>query len=102
LSPLVFPSLRSTKRPMSENTINAALRRLGYAQDEMTAHGFRAMASTLLNEMGNWNPDAIERQFGPVPVLFRSGAHVKRPFVRRPQGFSSLVLNVGGAGCRSR
>lgn len=62
LSPLVFPSLRSVKRPMSENTINAALRRLGYAQDEMTGHGFRAMASTLLNEMGTWNPDAIERQ----------------------------------------
>ena len=40
LSPLVFPSLRSVKRPMSETTINAALRRLGYAQDEMTAHGF--------------------------------------------------------------
>jgi integrase len=47
---------------MSENTINAALRRLGYAQDEMTGHGFRAMAATLLNEMGMWNPDAIERQ----------------------------------------
>jgi integrase len=62
LSPLLFPSLRSAKRPMSENTINAALRRLGYAQDEMTGHGFRAMASTLLNEMGKWNPDAIERQ----------------------------------------
>ena len=58
----LFPSLRSAKRPMSENTINAALRRLGYAQDEMTGHGFRAMASTLLNEMGKWNPDAIERQ----------------------------------------
>ena len=58
----LFPSLRSVHRPMSENTINAALRRLGYAQDEMTGHGFRAMASTLLNEMGKWNPDAIERQ----------------------------------------
>lgn len=46
---------------MSENTINAALRRLGYAGNEMTAHGFRAMASTLLNESGKWNPDAIER-----------------------------------------
>ena len=61
-SKLLFPSLRSIHRPMSENTINAALRRLGYAQDEMTGHGFRAMASTLLNEMGKWNPDAIERQ----------------------------------------
>jgi integrase len=62
LGPFLFPSLRSIHRPMSENTINAALRRLGYAQDEMTGHGFRAMASTLLNEMGKWNPDAIERQ----------------------------------------
>jgi integrase len=62
LSSLLFPSLRSVKRPMSENTINAALRRLGYAQGEMTGHGYRATASTLLNEMGKWNPDAIERQ----------------------------------------
>jgi len=61
-SRFLFPSLRSTDRPMSENTINAALRRMGYAQDEMTGHGFRAMAATLLNEMGLWHPDAIERQ----------------------------------------
>jgi integrase len=46
---------------MSENTINAALRRLDYGSDEMTGHGFRSMASTLLNEAG-WNRDAIERQ----------------------------------------
>ncbi len=57
---LVFPGLRGG-RPLSENTFNAALRRLGYGHDEMTAHGFRAMASTLLNESGKWNPDAIER-----------------------------------------
>jgi integrase len=57
----VFPGLRSGTRPMSENTINAALRRLGYANDEMTGHGFRSIAATRLNEMG-WNPDAIERQ----------------------------------------
>jgi integrase len=61
-SRFLFPSLRSVDRPMSENTINAALRRMGYAQDEMTGHGFRAMAATLLNEMGLWHPDAIERQ----------------------------------------
>ena len=61
-SSYLFPSLRSVDRPMSENTINAALRRLGFAQDEMTGHGFRAMAATLLNEMGLWHPDAIERQ----------------------------------------
>lgn len=57
----VFPSIRTNSRPMSENTLNAALRRLGYTADEMTAHGFRAMASTLLNESGKWHPDAIER-----------------------------------------
>jgi len=57
----VFPSNRSVTRPMSNNTITAALRRLGYTKEEMTAHGFRSMASTLLNEQG-WNRDAIERQ----------------------------------------
>ncbi len=57
----VFPSMRTRLRPMSENTLNSALRRLGYASNEMTAHGFRAMASTLLNESGKWSPDAIER-----------------------------------------
>ena len=48
----VFPSLQSRDRPMSVNTVNGALRRLGYARDEMTAHGFRAMACTCLNELG--------------------------------------------------
>lgn len=57
----VFPSVRTRERPMSENTVNGALRRLGYAGSEMTAHGFRSTASTLLNESGKWNPDAIER-----------------------------------------
>ena len=67
----VFPSIRSRSRPMSENTLNAALRRLGYTKEQMTAHGFRTMASTLLNEQG-WNRDAIERQL----------AHVERNAVR--------------------
>jgi integrase len=57
----VFPSNRTSERPMSENTVLAALRRLGYAKEEMTGHGFRSMASTLLNENG-WDGDAIERQ----------------------------------------
>ncbi|MEJ1962261.1 MAG: integrase arm-type DNA-binding domain-containing protein [Gammaproteobacteria bacterium] len=57
----VFPSERTRLRPMSNNTVNAGLRRLGYTNDEMTGHGFRSMASTLLNEQG-WHPDAIERQ----------------------------------------
>lgn len=60
-SSYVFPSLRTPSRPISDNTINAALRRLGYTSDQMTAHGFRTSASSLLNESGKWNPDAIER-----------------------------------------
>ena len=70
-SGLVFPSLRSPLRPLSNNTINAALRRLGYTTDEMTGHGFRSMASTLLNEQG-WHPDLIELQL----------AHAERNKVR--------------------
>ncbi|MCB4858465.1 tyrosine-type recombinase/integrase [Sphingobium sp. PNB] len=68
-----FPSFRSPRRPMSENTVNAALRALGFGQEEMTAHGFRAMAATLLNETGKFNPDAIERQL----------AHMETNAIRR-------------------
>jgi integrase len=57
----VFPGARSRERCMSENTVNGGLRRLGWSGSEMTGHGFRSMASTLLNEQG-WNRDAIERQ----------------------------------------
>ena len=56
-----FNSLRGNGRPLSENTFNAALRRLGYSKDEIVSHGFRGRASSLLNEQG-WNPDAIEAQ----------------------------------------
>ena len=58
---------------MSETTVTAALRTLGFGQEEMTAHGFRAMAATLLNECGRFNPDAIERQL----------AHAENDGVRR-------------------
>ena len=58
----LFPSVRSVERPMSENTLNAALRRLGYSKDEATSHGFRSTAAVRLNEMGRWSVDAIERQ----------------------------------------
>jgi integrase len=69
----LFPSLRTWKRPMSENTLNAVLRRMGYSGDEMTAHGFRASFSTLANESGLWHADAIERAL----------AHVEKNEVRR-------------------
>ncbi|MET0225846.1 MAG: integrase arm-type DNA-binding domain-containing protein [Dokdonella sp.] len=73
----VFPSMRTADRQMSENTVLAALRRLGYSKDEMTGHGFRSMASTLLNEQG-WNRDAIERQL----------AHTERDNVRAAYNYA--------------
>ena len=67
----LFPSLRTSTRPISDNTLNAALRRLGFSKEEMSAHGFRATASTLLNERG-FAPDLIELQL----------AHAERNRVR--------------------
>jgi integrase len=58
---LLFPGNRSILQPISENTINAALRRMGYTKEQMTGHGFRSTASTLLNESKKFSPDAIER-----------------------------------------
>jgi integrase len=76
----VFPSTRSAARPMSENTITAALRRMGYSGNEMTGHGFRSTASTLLNESGRWSSDAIERALAHkdadlVRAAYHRGAH---------------------------
>jgi integrase len=62
VSRYLFPSARSAKRPMSEVAILAALRRMGFAKDEMSAHGFRAMARTLLDEALGFRPDYIEHQ----------------------------------------
>ncbi len=76
----LFPCTRSDTRPMSEVTILAALRRLGYSKEEMTGHGFRAMASTLLNEAG-WPPDVIERQL----------AHMERNKVRAAYNRAQLL-----------
>jgi integrase len=67
----VFPALHTSLRPISENTLNMALRRIGYGKDEMCSHGFRSTASTLLNEQGH-NPDLIELQL----------AHAERNKVR--------------------
>jgi integrase len=58
----VFPSARGRDRTMSENTVNAALRRLGYGKDEMTGHGFRAMARTVLDEVLGFRESVIEQQ----------------------------------------
>jgi integrase len=61
-SRFVFPSARSKHRPMSNNAVLSALRRMGYAKDEMSGHGFRAMARTILDEVLQIRPDYIEHQ----------------------------------------
>lgn len=76
----VFPAQRGGGRPMSENTVNVALRAMGYSGDQMTAHGFRSMASTLLNEAG-WNRDWIERQL----------AHSERDAVRAAYNYAEYL-----------
>jgi integrase len=76
----VLPSLRSTARPMSDNALNAALRRLGFTREQQTAHGFRSIASTRLNEQG-WKPDAIERQL----------AHGERDEVRGAYNYAEYL-----------
>jgi integrase len=76
----VFPGVRSNEKSMSENTVNSALRLLGYDSEQMTGHGFRSMASTLLNENG-WNGDAIERQL----------AHGERNAVRAAYNYAEFL-----------
>ncbi|WP_209509493.1 tyrosine-type recombinase/integrase [Ruegeria sp. HKCCE4150] len=73
----LFPSIRSSKRCMSDNTLNAALRRMGYGKEEMSAHGFRAIFSTLANETGRWHSDAIERALAHV-----EGNEIRRAYAR--------------------
>ena len=77
---LVFTATRNDQRPLSENTLNVALRQLGYTKDQMTAHGFRSIASTLLNEQG-WNRDAIERQL----------AHAEHDSVRSAYNYAEYL-----------
>lgn len=79
--PYVFPGARSDQRPMSADTVRLAIRALGFDADEMTAHGFRGMASTLLNESGLWSKDAIELQL----------AHVDKDRTRSAYNEASLI-----------
>jgi len=82
----LFPSVRTFTRPISENTLNAALRRLGYGSEEMCTHGFRSMASSRLNEMGKWNPDAIERQ-----LAHQEASAVRRAYTHGAEFWSERV-----------
>jgi integrase len=73
----LFPAQSTRPVSMSENTLNQALRRMGFSGDEMTSHGFRASFATIANESGLWNPDAIERSLAHV-----DGNAVRRVYVR--------------------
>jgi integrase len=87
----LFPSVRTVTRPISENTLNAALRRLGYGSETMSTHGFRAMAATRLNEMGRWNPDAIERQ-----LAHQEANAVRRAYMHSAEYWSERVSMMQG------
>jgi len=91
----VFPSANGGSRPMSENTLNASFRRMGFGKDEVTAHGLRATASTLLNECGLWSPDAIERalahgESNATRGAYHRGLHWEER-VRMAQWWSDLL-----------
>ncbi len=99
----VFPKLGSPLKPMCENAINGALRRMGYGAGTMTAHGFRSTASSLLNESGKWNPDAIERSLAhadanQVRAAYHRGSYWQER-VEMAQWWSDRldVLREGGA-----
>jgi len=97
---LVFASLHARGRPISENTVNQALRRLGYSGTEMTGHGFRSTASTLLNESGEWSADAIERALAhqdrnAIRAIYHRGAHWDER-VRMAQWWSDYLDDLKG------
>ena len=87
---------------MCENTLNAALRRMGYAKDEVVSHGFRATFSTITNESGKWNPDAIEAALAHVENNSVRRAYNRAQFwderVEMAQWWADLLdeLRVGG------
>lgn len=98
----IFPSLRGASRPMSENTVNIALRSLGYDGDTMTGHGFRAMASSRLNEMG-WDERAIERQLAhaepnEVKGAYNYAAKYLEDRKRMMQAWADYLDGLRGAG----
>lgn len=99
---LLFPGQRSHLRPISENTLNQTYRRLGFDSDTVTAHGLRATASTLLNESGEWHPDAIERALAHGDSNAVRGAYARGQFwderVAMAQWWSTYLdkVRVGG------
>jgi len=104
----VFPGERSRSRPMSENTVLAALRRLGYEKGEMTGHGFRSMASTILHEQG-WLSEVIERQLAhgdrnKIRASYNFAQHLpeRRRMMRAWADFLDALRQENGQGAHQR
>lgn len=98
----VFPGARSSSRPMSDNAILAAFRRMGIAKDEMSGHGFRAMARTILDELLGVRPDYIEHQLAhavrdPLGRAYNRTAHLKERKEMMQQWADYLDKLKGGA-----
>ena len=78
--------------------MNAALRRMGYSGDEMTSHGFRATFSTIANESGKWNPDAIERALAHVEGDKIRGAYARGQYwderVKLTEWWSAFLIEI--------
>lgn len=97
-SDYVFPSIRSAKRPMSENTVNVALRAMGFDGETMTGHGFRAMARTILDEVLGYRPDFIEHQLAhavrdPNGRAYNRTAHLAER-TKMMQGWADYLDNL--------
>lgn len=93
---LVFPSLHSSQRPISENTVNMAIRRMGYDNETMTGHGFRSMASTSLNEQG-WHPDVIELQLAHAERNKVRAAYNRAQRLRGAQNDDAALVGLFGS-----
>ena len=98
--PFVFPSARAGGRPMSDNAILSALRSMGIPKEEMTGHGFRHMASTMLHEQG-WNSDVIERQLAHIELNSVKGVYNKAKYmpdrVRMMQAWADYLDTLRGS-----
>jgi integrase len=96
----IFPASTTPRCPMSENTLNAALRRMGFKKDEVTSHGFRATASTLLNECSPFSADAIELALAHAPAsavraVYHRGQHWEER-VQMAQWWSEFLQKIEG------
>jgi hypothetical protein len=94
---LLFPSIHNPSRPMSENTVNKALRLMEYnTKEDVCGHGFRAMACSALIESGLWSQDAVERQMSHQSAIAFGSLHPQGGASGSPQGDDAVVVRLSG------